>query len=291
MRSLLSLLSLLSLQSFRVGVYDGLVRANWKDCREEDMSDHSELQGKTVLITGASNGIGAATAERFAKAGAFSLLHYNSHQDSAEEVMANVRSLGGDGRLLKADLSVREGCREFVEQIKGIERPIDILINNAGSLIRRVKVREFPWELWDQVLELNLSSAFFLSQAVLPGMVDRGEGIIVNVSSIAARNGGGIGALAYASAKGALNTMTRALAKEFAPLGIRVNAVSPGTIDTNYHRNFSNPEMLKSVAEATPVKRIGQPDEIAGVILFLCSSAASFMQGEIVEVNGGFFMG
>ena len=114
---------------------------------------------------------------------------------------------------------------------------IDILINNAGSLIRRTRVLEFTEELWDQVLTLNLSSAFFLAKAVLPGMLERKSGVIVNISSVAARNGGGLGALAYSTAKAGLSTATKGLAKEFAPHGIRINAVSPGTVDTEYHRD------------------------------------------------------
>jgi 3-oxoacyl-[acyl-carrier protein] reductase len=115
--------------------------------------------------------------------------------------------------------------------------------------------------------------------------------VIVNVSSVGARTGGGIGALAYCSAKGAINTMTRGLAREFGPHGIRVNAVSPGTVDTNYHRNFSTPAGLQAVAAATPMSRIGTPGEIAAAIVFLCTSGASFIHGEILEINGGFFMG
>ena len=120
-------------------------------------------------------------------------------------------------------------------------------------------------------------------------MVARKSGFIVNVSSIAARNGGGIGALAYATCKGAISTMTKGLAREFAPQGVRINAVSPGTVDTGYHRKFSTPEMLASVKAGTPVKRLGTPEEIAAVILFLCSGA-QFIYGQVIEVNGGFYM-
>ena len=179
----------------------------------------------------------------------------------------------------------------MIEAVGRLDRPIDLLVNNAGSLIRRTPVLEFGEELWDQVLTLNLTSAFFIAQAVLRGMAERKSGVIVNVSSVGARTGGGIGALAYCAAKGAINTMTRGLAKEFGPHGIRVNAVSPGTVDTNYHRNFSTPAGLQSVAAATPLGRIGDAREIGEVIIFLCSAAASFIHGEIIEINGGFFMG
>jgi NAD(P)-dependent dehydrogenase (short-subunit alcohol dehydrogenase family) len=140
------------------------------------------------------------------------------------------------------------------------------------------------------VITLNLTSAFFLAKAVLRGMVERKHGFVVNISSVAARNGGGIGALAYASAKAATSAMTKGLAKEFAPLGIRINAVSPGTVDTNYHRNFSNDQMLNGVRAATPMGRLGTAEEIADVTVFLCSEQARFIQGQVIEVNGGFLM-
>ncbi len=161
-------------------------------------------------------------------------------------------------------------------------------MNNAGSLIQRTPVLNFTEELWEQVLTLNLTSAFFLAKAVLAGMVERKSGFVVNISSVAARNGGGLGALAYASAKGALSTMTIGLAKEFAPFGVRINAVSPGTIDTNYHRKFSNDQTLNAVKAATPMARLGTAEEVADVILFLCSNEARFIQGQVIEVNGGF---
>jgi NAD(P)-dependent dehydrogenase (short-subunit alcohol dehydrogenase family) len=242
----------------------------------------------TVLVTGASGGIGAATAVAFASRGAHVLAHYNRQVKEAAEVLARVQEAGSFGELLHADLSRMEGVRALAHEVNG--RPIDILVNNAGSLVRRTRVLDFTEELWEEVMTLNLDSAFFLAQAVLRDMAERKRGFIVNVSSVAARNGGGVGALAYATAKGALSAMTKGLAKEFAPMGIRVNAVSPGTIDTNYHRTFSTDQMLNGVKAATPMGRLGTSEEIADVILFLCSPAARFMQGQVVEVNGGFLM-
>ena len=249
-----------------------------------------DLHGKTALITGASSGIGAATAIAFGNRGAHILLHYNSSEEGARAVQQQVRELGGSADLLRADLTNRNGTRELTSAIATSSRPVDILVNNVGSLIQRTPVLQFTEELWDQMLELNLSSSFFAAAAVLPGMVARKSGFIVNVSSVAAHNGGGIGALAYATCKGAISTMTKGLAREFAPQGVRVNAVSPGTVDTGYHRKFSTAEMLASVKAATPVKRLGTPEEIAAVILFLVSDAAQFIHGQVIEVNGGFYM-
>jgi len=250
------------------------------------MDSVKKFGGMTALITGASSGIGAASATAFGARGARVLIHYNRQENEAQRIIERVRGAGGQGELLRADLTTMDGVRSLVRALAG--RRIDILVNNAGSLIQRTPVLNFTEELWEQVLTLNLTSAFFLAQAVLAGMVERKSGFVVNVSSVAARNGGGLGALAYASAKGALSTMTMGLAKEFAPFGIRINAVSPGTIDTKYHRNFSNDQILSAVRAATPMARLGTAEEVADVILFLCSHEARFIQGQVIEVNGGF---
>ncbi len=250
------------------------------------MDNVKNFGGMTALITGASSGIGAASATAFGARGARVLIHYNRQESEAQKIIERVRGAGGQGELLRADLTTMDGVRSLVRALAG--RRIDILVNNAGSLIQRTPVLNFTEELWEQVLTLNLTSAFFLAKAVLAGMVERKSGFVVNVSSVAARNGGGLGALAYASAKGALSTMTMGLAKEFASFGIRINAVSPGTIDTKYHRNFSNDQILSSVRAATPMARLGTAEEVADVILFLCSHEARFIQGQVIEVNGGF---
>jgi 3-oxoacyl-[acyl-carrier protein] reductase len=249
---------------------------------------HDSFKEQTALVTGASGGIGAATAIALAARGASVIVHYNSNAAGAADVKEKVARYGGECDLVAADLSSAEGVESLVAAIQ--QRRINILINNAGSLIKRAKVAEMTMDLWNRVLMLNLTSAMFLAQAVLPGMVERGYGSIVNLSSVAARNGGGIGAMAYASSKAAVSTMTMGLSKEFAPHGIRVNAVSPGTIDTGYHRAFSTSQMLDAVRAATPVGRIGTPEEVADTILFLCSGAARFIHGQVLEVNGGFLM-
>lgn len=217
-------------------------------------------------------------------------MHCNRSRTQAEEVAAKIRQSGGQSSILQADLSTREGTESLIAQLKASGLAPDILVNNAGSLIQRTPVLEFTPELWEQVFTLNLTSAFFLTQAVLPGMLAKARGCVVNVSSVAARNGGGIGALAYAASKAALSTVTKGLAKEFAGKGIRINAVSPGTIETNYHRTFSTAQMLESVAQATPAGRLGRSEEVADVIVFLCSEGASFIHGQVIEINGGFLM-
>src|SRR5262249_29370251 len=168
--------------------------------------------------------------------------------------------------------------------------PIDILVNNAGSLVGRMKLHEITGEKWHDIFNLNLKSAVLCSQAVAPSMIERRSGAIVNIVSIAGRNGGGPGAAAYASAKGGLITFTKALAKELAPHGVRVNAVSPGVIDTPFHEVFSTPEMIRNFVAAIPMGRIGTPMECAKAIAFLASDAASYIVGETIEINGGQLM-
>lgn len=249
-----------------------------------------EFQGATALVTGASRGIGAETAYALASRGAFTLIHYHTGEEEAARVLERIGRAGGDGALMQADLASSQGIHRFVDLLRASSRAVDILVNNAGSLIQRTPFLNFTEELWNRVFTLNLTSAALITQAVLPGMVERKRGTIVNVSSVAARFGGGLGAIAYSSAKAALSAMTKGLAREFAPHGIRINAVSPGTIDTDYHRTFSTPQALEAVAKATPMGRIGTSAEVADVVVFLCSDQARFIQGQAIEVNGGFLM-
>ncbi len=252
------------------------------------MTSDRPFQNMTALVTGASSGIGEAASLALARHGANVLIHYNAKRSEAEAVREKVQQHRVSAELVQADLATAEGTQALSRFAR--DREIDILVNNAGSLIARTRVLDFTPELWEKVMMLNLTSAFFVSQAVLKGMAARKRGFIVNVSSVAARFGGGLGALAYATAKGGMSTMTKGLAREFAPLNIRINAVSPGTVDTNYHRSFSTSEGLDRVRAATPVGRLGTPDEIADAILFLCTDQASFIHGQVIEVNGGFLM-
>ena len=178
-------------------------------------------------MTGSSNGIGAEAAAAFAARGARVLIHYNNAKDGAESVLSRVRAAGSDGEILHADLSRIEGVHQFLADIEG--RPIDILINNAGSLVQRTKFLEFTEDIWNRVYMLNLTSAMLITQKVLPYMIGQKKGFVVNISSVAARNGGGIGAIAYASAKSALSAMTKGLARG-SDEAVRVNGVSPGTV-------------------------------------------------------------
>ena len=248
-----------------------------------------ELQGKAALVTGASRGIGAAAAIALARQGVTRLtLQYNLNRQGAEATIAAVRSEGAEADAIQADLGDIAGVRGFLEAIRG--REFDILVNNAGSLVKRARLPEFTEELYDRVMTLNLKSAWMIAHAVAPAMIARGSGIIVNVSSIAGRNGGGPGATIYSAAKAAVTAMTKGMAKELAPLGVRVNAVSPGTVDNYFHEQFSTREILDNVVKATPAGRLGSNEELADAIVFLASRASRFIYGQTIEVNGGMLM-
>ena len=254
------------------------------------MSSSFDLKGKVALVTGASSGIGRATAEALAASGAGVAINFHRNEAGAEAVRAQITGGGGRAITIQGDVTQASEVQSLVEQTVAEFGPIDILVNNAGSLIERLKILELTEERWDEVIDLNLKSAFLCCRAVAASMMERKAGAIINVSSIAGRNGGALGSIHYSTAKGGLITFTKGLAKELAPFGVRVNAVSPGVIDTRYHEQFSTPEMMKTYAGMIPLGRVGTPAEVARVICFLASDAASYLAGETIEINGGMFM-
>jgi 3-oxoacyl-[acyl-carrier protein] reductase len=254
------------------------------------MKNYLDLTGKVALITGASSGIGAATASVFAGLGARVAIGYHRHAEGAEQVRNGITAAGGQAICIQADVRLAGEIHTLVNSAASQLGPIDILVNNAGSLIERMKILDVNEERWDEIMDLNLKSAVLCSQAVAGAMIERKSGSIVNVVSIAGRNGGGPGAGAYATAKGGLITFTKSLAKELSPLGVRVNAVSPGVIDTPFHEVFSTPEMIRNFVTGIPLGRVGTSMECAQVIAFLASEAASYVVGETIEVNGGQLM-
>jgi 3-oxoacyl-[acyl-carrier protein] reductase len=257
---------------------------------EADMKNYLDLTGKVALITGASSGIGAATAAVFADLGAKVAIGYCHNQKGAEQVRASIARGGGRGIAIRADVCQENEIHSLVKSAADELGPIDILVNNAGSLVERMKLHEVTAEKWDVIMNLNLKSAMLCSQAVAASMTERRTGSIINVVSIAGRNGGGPGAGAYAAAKAGLIAFTKSMARELGPYGIRVNAVSPGTIDTPFHEVFSTAEMLRNTVATIPLGRLGKSVECATAIAFLASEAASFVAGETIEVNGGQLM-
>ncbi|MGH9666550.1 MAG: SDR family NAD(P)-dependent oxidoreductase [Bryobacteraceae bacterium] len=251
----------------------------------------NEFENKTALVTGASRGIGAATAVALARAGVKRVVvHYGSHRKGAEETARAVRVAGGQADVIEGELGTSAGIDQFLGELKAAAPQVDILINNAGSLVKRVRLAEYTPELFDTVMALNVKSVYFLTQAVAPYMTGRQSGVVVNLSSIAARNGGGPGSTIYSAAKAAVTAMTKGMAKELAPKGVRVNAVSPGTVDNHFHEVFSTREVLNGVVAQTPAGRLATNGDIADVIVFLCSDAARYVHGQTVEVNGGMLM-
>jgi len=254
------------------------------------MTNYLDLTGKVALITGASSGIGAATAEVFAELGAKVAIGYYSNEAGAIAVRDGIAAAGKTAIAMKADMRRADEIHPMVEHAAAELGPIDILVNNAGSLVARLPLLKVTEQALDEIMDLNLKSAVLCAQAVAPSMIERKGGAIVNVVSIAAHTGGGSGAGPYAGAKAALIAYTKSLARELAPHGVRVNALSPGVIDTPFHQVFSTPEMIANMVKTIPMGRVGQSLECAKVIAFLASDAASYVAGETVEVNGGQLM-
>jgi 3-oxoacyl-[acyl-carrier protein] reductase len=238
---------------------------------------------KTILLTGASTGIGAETARLLAPGNKL-FLHYNSSKEAAEQVAEDVVRLGGTAHLLRKDITSEEACVELVDMMKAKTDHLDVLINNAGGLVKRQPVDQLEWELMERIFHLNTFSLMKISSLCIPLLrASKDDPNIVNISSVVIRHGGP-GATIYAAAKGAVDTFTRGLAKELAP-NIRANAVSPGVIDTPFHVKNSSPEQMRNWADNNPLKKNGNPIHIALAIKLLIEN--NFMNGETIDVNGG----
>jgi len=242
------------------------------------------------LVTGSSTGIGAAAAIDLAREGSRVAVHYNTSADEAREVAGKIEAAGGTAWIYQGDLSTSEGARKLVSDVLAGSGRIDCLVNNAGSLLERKNFLDIGDELWQRVMDVNLNSAFWVSKAAAAHMVERGSGTIINISSIAARNGGGIGSIPYASAKAAMTCMSKGMAKELISHGVRVNTVHPGVILTPFHERFTPKERMDAMVAMIPQGRPGESEEIAGMITFLASDKASHIVGEAIEINGGMLM-
>lgn len=245
---------------------------------------------KVALVTGASLGIGAASAAELAGSGSAVAVHYHTSETEAAAVVAAIEASGGEAAAFPADLRDGRQCQTLVDSVLRRFGRIDTLVNNAGSLVGRRSLSEIDRAFWDEVIGLNLASVLWVSKAVAPGMRRRGSGAIINLGSIAGHNGGGPGAVLYATAKAAVTALTKGLAKELIGDGIRVNAVNPGVILTPFHERFSSAERMRDMVSQVPQGRAGRSEEVASVIAFLASDAASHIVGESIEVNGGMLM-
>jgi 3-oxoacyl-[acyl-carrier protein] reductase len=243
------------------------------------------------LTPGASTGIGAAAARAFGAAGANVAVHFNTSRNEAESVARDVNAAGGKSVLVGGDVTDHDAVRRIVAETLAAFGRIDVLINNAGGLVKRTPVAEYTDDYLTKVLTLNVHQVVWFVTEVVPAMRRQGGGNIINVSSIAARHGGGPGSIIYAASKGFVATATRGWAKELVKDKIRVNAVSPGVIMTPFHQRYSTPEQLKAMQAMIPMDRLGTPDECAGTFVYLASDAMSgYVTGQNIEVNGGQYM-
>ncbi len=248
------------------------------------------FDGKVALITGSGTGIGRATAIEFARNGAGVVVNYNVSAPAANEVIDFIKAEGGKAIAVQADITRKKDVDRLIQTALDTFHGIDILVNNAGTLVERKTIEATSEELWDKIMDVNLKSVYLCTQAVIPIMKKKGSGRIINVTSVAARNGGGLGAGHYSAAKAGVLTLTKNLAKELAPTGILVNGISPGVIATRYHDIFTSPENRANAIKSIPLGREGKPEEVAYAILFLASEFATYILGETLEINGGIWM-
>ncbi len=245
-----------------------------------------ELKGKTAIVTGGGRDIGRAISIKLASMGANVVMNYYNTPADAEETLQTIQSNGGKAIAVRADLTQWEECLRLADEArKAFGEEIHILVNNAGGLVARKTLSEMDEPFWDFVMDLNLKSTFMMHKAVVGHMPAGGS--IINIASQAGRDGGGAGASAYAAAKGAVMTFTRAMAKELGPQGIRVNALCPGLIATSFHDTFTPDDVREAVASRTPLRREGTAEEVANLVGCLASSETSFVTGANFDINGG----
>jgi len=245
-----------------------------------------KLKNKTAIVTGGSRDIGKAISLKLAAEGANVVVNYFSNAAQGAETVAEIEAAGGKAIAVAGDMTKSADVDHLVaETRKAFGDSIDVLVNNVGGMVARKSIDEMDEDFFDQVMKLNLNSTFLATKAVRPHMASGSA--IVNVASLAGRDGGGPGACAYSTAKGAVMTFTRAMAKEFGPSNIRVNAVCPGMIATKFHDDFTKDAVRANVAAGTPLRRQGEAPEVADLVVFLASSDSSFMNGANVDINGG----
>ena len=243
------------------------------------------FRGKTILVTGAASGIGRATSLVFAREGA-NVIAADIDREGARSIAEQVRTSGGDALPVTADVTDRTAVDAMVADGIDAFGGIDFLLNSAGAAGRRATFLDIDETLWRRTYALNVDGVFHCMQAAIPNMIERGGGVIVNVASMAHRRGGPGHSTHYASAKGAVVTLTMGVAREFVDRGIRALSISPGPVDTPFQR-VSSPELLQRMIDDVPMKRLGTPEEIGELVLFMCSDACPYMTAETVYVNGG----
>jgi len=243
------------------------------------------LKDKAAVVTGSSRGIGAAIAKLLARNGAKVLVNYTTNREQGQKVVAEIVASGGRAMLARADVTVRSDVEDMIRVAEAELGPTDILVNNANMSFPVAPFVEYRWEDFERKLTNELKASFFTCQTVVPGMLQRGSGVIVNVSSGLSRVPGP-GFIAHSSAKSALDAFSKSLALELGPCGIRVNVVAPGLTLTDA-TSHQPKQMHETIKAYTPLRRLGEPEDIAGAVLFLCSDEARFVTGTYLPVCGG----
>ncbi len=244
------------------------------------------LKNKVAIVTGATRDIGRSVSLKLAAAGARVVINYCNNKSNGEETLAMIEQAGGEAILVGGDMTKAADVEKLIgETLKAFGGQIDILVNVAGGLIARKPLAEMDAEFLEQVMRLNLTSTFLTMHHAVPHMPSGSS--VINLASLAGRDGGGPGAAAYAASKGAVMTFTRAMAKELGPSSIRVNCVCPGMISTTFHDQFTKDAVRANVAASTPLRREGEAGEVADLVAYLASDTSSFITGASLDINGG----
>ena len=246
------------------------------------------LEGKVAIVTGGTRDTGRSCSIILAEQGARVAVNYCNNKAAGDETVASIEKAGGIAVLIKGDMTKKADVDNLVaETQKAFGEDIHLLVNNVGGLVARKTLAEMDEEFFNHVMALNMNSTFLTTQAVVPSMPPGSA--IVNLASLAGRDGGGGGASAYSVSKGAVMTFTRSMAKELGPQGIRVNSLCPGMIDTNFHDTFTPDAVRRNVEASVPLRRQGHPDDCANTVAYLASDASAYITGANIDINGGMY--
>jgi len=255
-----------------------------------NMKNNNKLKSKNVLITAGAQGIGYSITKHFIDNGANVAIHYYSSMDNANQLKTYAKNAGVNVVTIKGDLTKEDDANALVEKSIEVLGGLDILINNAGSLVARKLLNEIETEFWHRVMDINLTSMMFVTRAAVPYLQKNKGSSIVNLASLAGRKGGHPGSLSYATSKGAILTFTRALSTELGPQGIRVNAVAPGLIlGTSFHNTHTTEESANTTISGIPIKRGGNANDVARAVVYLSSEYDGFITGATLDINGGVY--
>ncbi|WP_420583176.1 SDR family NAD(P)-dependent oxidoreductase [Reichenbachiella sp.] len=254
------------------------------------MTDNNKIVGKNVLITAGAQGIGESITRHFIDSGAHVAIHYFSSADTANQLVDYATSKGQKAIAISGDLTKEAEANALIEKTVDALGGLDILINNAGSLVARKMLNEMESEFWHKVMDINLTSMMYVTRAATPHLEKHEHSSIVNLASLAGRKGGHPGSLVYSTSKGAILTFTRALASELGPKGVRVNAVAPGLIlGTSFHNTHTSKESADKTTAEIPIQRAGNADDVARAVLYLASEYDGFITGATLDINGGVY--